>query len=116
MGTLTKPAVNVSHGDAGGRYARMRAISRVYERALFVVPRMHLLSARWDLILSRDFSILTEGTGYFVGTNEEGIDKTMKAAIHVQAVWQFSIPIVEWTTPSATPEGQPVPARWDEGI
>ena len=83
---------------------------------LFTVDRMHLFSVRWDVLLSRDFSLLAEATGYFVGTNDEGIDKVMKSAIHVQAAWQFSIPIIEWTTPSASPQGQPIPERWDEGI
>lgn len=83
---------------------------------LFQVDRMHVFIFRGDLVLSRDFSILAEGTGYFVGTNSEGIDKVMKAAIHVQAAWQFSIPLFEWTSPSVTGEGQPFPARWDDGL
>ena len=50
MSTLTKPAVNASHGDAGGRYAQMRDSGRVHERALFVLPRIPSeleLQARW---------------------------------------------------------------------
>jgi Protein of unknown function (DUF2851) len=50
MRTLTEPALNVSHGDTGGRYADMRETTRVHERALFVVPRIPSeleLQARW---------------------------------------------------------------------
>ncbi len=127
----TDPTLRRTHngdGDLYEVYARWKRVKLIAQSwygheyqheggdPLYIVPRMHVLSARWDILLSRDFSLLTEATGYFVGTNDEGVDKTMKAAIHVQAVWQFSIPIVEWTTPAASPEGQPVPARWDEGI
>jgi hypothetical protein len=127
----TDPLLRNTHNGDGtmneiyARWKRVKLIaqswrghgySHVGGDPLFTVDRMHLFSARWDILLSSDFSILTEATGYFVGTNRQGIDHVMKAAIHVQAVWQFSIPIVQWTTPSASAHGQPIPERWDEGI
>jgi opacity protein-like surface antigen len=127
----TDPALRDTHngdGDLYEVYARWKRLKLIAQSwfghsysheggdPLFTVDRMHLFTARWDILLSRDFSVLAEATGYFVGSNDEGIDKVMKSAIHVQATWQFSIPIFEWTTPAASPQGQPVPSRWDEGV
>jgi len=60
--------VNVSQGDAGGRYAQMRDTARVHERALFVLPRIPSeleLQARW---FAGDFG------RRFVSTNGDQID------------------------------------------
>ena len=115
-------------GDLYEAYARWKRLKLIWQDwfgdgyqheggdRLFTVDRMRLVTARYDIVVSPDFSVLAEATGYFVGTNDEGIDKVMKSALHVQATWQFSIPIVEWTSPAVSPRGQPVPARWDEGI
>ena len=68
MSAATRPAVNVSQGDAGGRYAQMRDTARVHERALFVLPRIPSeleLQARW---FAGDFG------RRFVSTNGDQID------------------------------------------
>ena len=83
---------------------------------MFVLPVMDMGTLRWDIILGRDFNLYAETTGYFIGNNDLGYDHDVKAAFHIQASWQFSVPIAEWTSPAASPEGEPVPARWDYGI
>ncbi len=83
---------------------------------MFTLPVLQMATFRWDILLSRDFNLFAETTGYFVGNNVQGYDHDIKAAFHIQASWQFSIPIIEWTTPAASPEGSPVPSRWDYGI
>jgi hypothetical protein len=83
---------------------------------MFTLPNMNLLTARWDILLSHDFNLFAETTGYFIGNNDLGYDRYIKAAFHIQAAWQFSVPIMEWTSPAASPEGEPLPARWDYGI
>src|SRR5262249_45910512 len=68
VSTLTDCALNLSHGDVVERYAQMRAMTRVHERALFAVPRIPSefeLQARW---FAGDFG--TE----FVSTNCDQID------------------------------------------
>lgn len=82
----------------------------------FTLPRLHLWTARWDIILSRDFNLLLRYTAGLAGENDQGVSRFVKSAIHLQASWQFSLPIVEWTTPAAVSEGQPLPTRWDEGV
>ena len=83
---------------------------------MFVLPTMQLATIRWDILLSPDFNLYFETTGYFIGNNDLGYDRFVKAAFHIQGSWQFSIPIIEWSTPAASPKGEPVPARWDYGI
>src|ERR1700757_4100483 len=68
VSTLTEPALNASHGDVVGRYAQMRATTRVHESALFAVPRIPSeleLQARW---FAGDFG------REFVSTNGDQID------------------------------------------
>jgi hypothetical protein len=84
--------------------------------AWFTLPKVQLAAVRWDIIMSRDFNLLLDYTGYFIGTNDRQIEQYLKSAIHLQVTWQFSIPVLEWTTPAVTPEGPPIPARWDEGL
>jgi len=83
---------------------------------MFALPSLGLATVRWDILLSRDFNLFAETTGYYIGNNDLGYSRYIKAAFHIQASWQFSVPIVEWTSPAASPEGAPVPARWDYGI
>ena len=83
---------------------------------MYTVPVLDTLSVRWDILLSRDFNLFAETTEYLVGSNSQGYGHDVKSAIHIQASWQFSIPIMEWTSPAASSEGAPVPARWDYGI
>lgn len=83
---------------------------------MFTLPSLNIATVRWDIILSRDFNLLAETTGYFIGNNDQGYDHYVKATFHIQAAWQFSIPVMEWTSPAASPEGEPIPARWDYGI
>ena len=68
VSSLIEPALNVSHTDVAGRYAQMRDITRVHERALFFVPRVPSeleLQARW---FAGDFGRA------FVSTNGDQID------------------------------------------
>lgn len=83
---------------------------------MFTLPVMDMLTLRWDILQARDFNLFAETTGYVVGSNSQGYGHDVKAAFHIQAAWQFSIPIVEWTSPAASSEGQPVPTRWDYGL
>ncbi len=82
----------------------------------FTLPKLNLLTGRWDILLGRDFNLFLRYTAGLAGENNQGVSQFVKSAIHLQAAWQFSIPIIEWTTPSAVPQGQPIPARWDEGV
>ena len=83
---------------------------------MFILPVVRMATIRWDILLSQDFNLYFETTEYFIGNNDLGYDHAMKSALHIQASWQFSVPIMEWTSPAASPEGPPVPARWDYGI
>ena len=82
----------------------------------YTLPRLIITSLRWDVLNSPDFNLLAEFSGYFVGNNDQGVDRRFKPVFHIQASWQFSLPIVEWTTPAASPQGVPIPTRWDYGI
>ena len=83
---------------------------------MFTLPVMDQLTLRWDILEARDFNLFADVTGYLVGSNSQGYGHDVKTAMHIQAAWQFSIPIVEWTSPAASSEGSPLPARWDYGI
>ncbi len=83
---------------------------------MYILPVLNMATLRWDILLSPDFNLIAETTAYFIGNNDLGYDHEVKAAFHIQASWQFSIPIMEWTTPAASPKGAPIPARWDYGI
>jgi len=83
---------------------------------MFILPVVRMATFRWDVILGQDFSLYAETTEYFIGNNDLGYGHDMKSAIRIQAAWQFSVPIIEWTSPAASPEGTPVPARWDYGL
>lgn len=121
------PSTN-GHGDLWQTFARWGRLKIIYGYwhgynyyhqdgdPMFVLPTMQLATVRWDILLSPDFSLYCETTGYFIGDNNLGYDRDAKAAFHIQGSWQFSIPIVEWTNPAASPEGPHVPARWDYGI
>ena len=68
MSTLTEPASNLLQRDVARRYAKIRHLSRVHERALLVVPRIPSeleLQARW---FAGDFG------SKFVSTNGDQID------------------------------------------
>jgi hypothetical protein len=83
---------------------------------MYTLPVLDTLTLRWDILNSRDFNLFGETTGYLVGSNSQGYKHDVKAAFWLQASWQFSVPIFEWTSPAASSEGQPRPARWDYGI
>ncbi len=128
----TDPAINIprtnGHGnliEAIARWGRLKLIYghwRGYDYyheggdPMFILPVLNMATVRWDILLGRDFNLYAETTGYYIGNNNLGYSHEVKTAFHIQASWQFSIPIVEWSTPAASPEGQPVPARWDYGI
>ncbi len=82
----------------------------------YTLPRLIVLALRWDILTSPDFNLMAEASNYFIGNNDQGADRRLKPVFHIQASWQFSLPIVEWNTPAPAPEGQPRPARWDYGI
>jgi hypothetical protein len=71
---------------------------------MFILPTLGLATVRWDILVSRDFNLFAETTGYYIGNNDLGYGHYAKAAFHIQTAWQFSIPIVEWTAPTASPE------------
>jgi hypothetical protein len=83
---------------------------------MFVLPIVDMATFRWDILASSDFNLMLESTSYFIGNNDFGYGHDMKTALHLQCSWQFSIPVVEWTSPAASPEGAPIPARWDSGL
>ncbi len=123
--TIPKTDGNGSLWEAYARYARAKLIYGYWRGKdyyheggdpMFILPRLIMLSFRYDILLSRDFNLYAETTEYFIGNNNLGYDHAMKSAIHIQASWQFSVPIIEWTSPAASPEGPPVPARWDYGL
>jgi hypothetical protein len=83
----------------------------------FRLPKLHLVSARWDVLSGRTFNLFLRYSAGFPGINDMDAARYIKSAVHMQASWQFSIPILEWTMPSGTtPEGQPVAMRWDEEV
>jgi hypothetical protein len=128
----TDPAVNIPKTDGHGRLleaiARWGRVKFIYGSwhgngyyheggdPMFILPRVRMATVRWDILFSRDFNLYFESTSYFVDNNDLGYSHDAKTALHVQASWQFSIPVMEWTSPAASSEGQPIPARWDYGI
>ena len=126
------PAVNIpstnGHGrllEAIARWGRLKLIYGSYRGdgyyheggdPMFVLPIVRMGTLRWDIILAQDFNLYFETTEYGIGNNDLGYNHSVKSAMHLQASWQFSVPLVEWTSPAASPEGEPVPARWDYGI
>ena len=125
--TVNIPSTN-GHGnllEAIARWGRLKLIygswrgDGYYHEGgdpMFILPVVRVATVRWDILLSRDFNLYFESTNYFVGNNDLGYSHDVKTAFHVQASWQFSIPVMEWTSPAASPEGVPIPARWDYGI
>ena len=121
---LLIPSVN-GHGSLLQAYVRWGRLKLIYGHwrgynyyheggdPMFDLPVVRMATIRWDILLSQDFSLYAETTAYFIGDNDLGYGHYVKAAFHIQASWQFSIPIMEWTSPAASPEGVPVPARWD---
>jgi hypothetical protein len=99
-------------------YGHWRGHSYYHEGGdpMFILPTLSMTTIRWDILLGRDFNLYAETTAYYIGDNSLGYSRYVKAAFHIQASWQFSIPVLEWTSPAASPEGAPVPARWDYGI
>jgi len=83
---------------------------------MFILPVLRMATIRWDILLSRDFNLYFESTSYFIGNNDLGYSHDAQTAFHIQGSWQFSIPIMEWTSASASPEGAPMPSRWDYGL
>jgi hypothetical protein len=126
------PADNIprtnGHGrllEAIARWGRVKLIYGSYRGdgyyheggdPMFILPVVRMGTLRWDILLAQDFNLYLETTEYFIGNNNLGYNHDIKSAIHVQASWQFSIPIMEWTSPAASSEGAPIPARWDYGI
>lgn len=128
--TIT-PSLNRSNTGDGSLlegYIRYRRIKAIYGNwrghhfeheggdPMFRLPVMSMVSLRWDILQGREFNLLAEYTGYFIGNNNQNYNRYLKSAFHIQASWQFSIPIIEWDNPVPTPEGPPVPSRWDYGI
>jgi hypothetical protein len=123
----TIPTTN-GHGslfEAIARWGRLKLIYGSYRGheyyheggdPMFILPVLRMATIRWDILLAQDFNLYFETTEYFIGNNDLGYNHDVKSAIHIQASWQFSVPIMEWTSPAASPEGQPIPARWDYGI
>lgn len=83
---------------------------------MFVLPLMNMATVRVDILRSQDFNLLLESTNYFIQQNNLGYRHDVKTAIHLQASWEFSIPLLEWNGPTPSPEGAPVPTRWDYGL
>jgi len=126
------PAVNIpttnGHGNLLEAIARWGRLKLIYGHwrghgyyheggdPMYILPVVRMGTIRWDILLSNDFNLFFETTSYFIGNNDLGYQHQAKTAFHIQASWQFSIPIIEWTSPAASPEGQPIPARWDYGI
>jgi hypothetical protein len=121
------PTTN-GHGqllEAIARWGRLKLIYGSYRGheyyheggdPMFILPVLRMATIRWDILLAQDFNLYFETTEYVIGNNDLGYTHDLKSAIHIQASWQFSVPIMEWTSPAASPEGQPIPARWDYGI
>jgi len=126
------PAINIpktnGHGNllqAIARWGRLKVIYGSWRGhgyyheggdPMFILPVLRMATVRWDILLSQDFNLYFETTQYYIGNNNFGYNHDVKTAFHIQASWQFSVPIMEWTSPAASPEGVPVPARWDYGI
>lgn len=116
---------NAQMYDAYVRYKRFKAIYTYWRgidfftkdgNPIYSLPRLITLSLRWDIIKSADFNLVAEMSNYFVGNNNQQVDRRTKPVFRIQAAWQFSIPVFEWTSPAASPEGAPIPTRWDYGI
>ncbi len=125
--TLMIPTTN-GHGrllQATARWGRLKLIYGSWRGytyyheggdPMFVLPVVRMGTLRWDILLSKDFNLFFESTSYVIGNNDLKYDHDLKTAFRLQASWQFSVPIMEWDSPAASPEGVPVPARWDYGI
>jgi hypothetical protein len=125
--TASIPCTN-GHGrllEAIARWGRLKLIygswrghSYYHEGGdpMFILPVVRMATVRWDILLGQDFNLYFETTSYFIGDNDLGYGHNAKTALHLQASWQFSVPIIEWTSPAPSPSGPPIPARWDYGI
>ena len=83
----------------------------------FKAPNMHQGTIHYDLLLSDDFTLFGELTGYFVGNNSLGITHYVKPTFLIQGAWHFAIPSKGWDIgPTAAASDSAVPSRWDTGL
>ncbi len=66
----------------------------------FTVPRLTLATLRWDIFMSDTLNLYLRYSGGLVGANDDGVSRYLMSAVHLQAAWKFSIPLMEWNAPS----------------
>jgi hypothetical protein len=61
------------------------------------VGEMTILKLRWDVLRAREFHLFAEYIGYLLGEDALAAGRKVQSEMQVQADWQFSIPILEWS-------------------
>lgn len=99
-------------------YAYWRGILYQHEGSdpWYTLPRLSVISLRWDILASKQFNMVLGYSGGMAGPNDRGVSRELMSAIHLQAAWKFSIPICEWTGGSVTAGTPSMPERWDDGV
>ncbi|HVO32276.1 MAG TPA: hypothetical protein VMU17_00070, partial [Elusimicrobiota bacterium] len=78
----------------------------------FTVDNMRQGIIHWDILMSSDFNLFGEITGYYIGNNSQHIDHYVKSTFLLEAAWHFGLPSKGW---GGTP-GENPPERWDTGL
>ncbi len=82
----------------------------------YQLPVLSLVSLQWNLIMSKAIDLNLNYIGGVPGNNGLGIEKKLMSQIRLEAVWRFSIPMMEWNAPGTAAENQAVSPRWDDGV
>jgi len=75
---------------------------------------MRLGTIHWDILLSPDFNLFFESTGYFIGNNRLGYSHFIKPTFTLQCAWHFGVPAQGWQV--GEPSAPPAPDRCDTGL
>ena len=78
---------------------------------------MRVAVAHYDILLSPDFNLFSEVTGYFIGNNDQGYSHYVKPTFTLQAAWHFAVPSKGWNIGAEAPgdESRNI-TRWDTGL
>lgn len=82
----------------------------------YTIPKLSIVSVRWDILASNQFNLFLRYQGGMAEANDRGITTALMSAIHLQANWKFSIPVMEWSGNSVSAGSTSTVERWDDGV